>query len=79
MEVKETIGFEGLYFKFPFQTEQKTYQFWDGSLGEAPDIEFQDAETIEGLEVYRFEQVDRADDRWQHHRTRIVLRYRRGG
>ena len=51
------IGFEGLYFKFPFQTEQKTYQFWDGSLREAPDIEFQETETIEGLEVYRFEQV----------------------
>jgi hypothetical protein len=57
VEVKETIGFEGLYFKFPFQTEQKTYQFWDGSLAEAPDIEFQEVETIEGLEVYRFEQV----------------------
>lgn len=57
VEVKDTIGFEGLYFKFPFQTEQKTYQFWDGSLGEAPDIEFKDTETIEGLDVYRFEQT----------------------
>ena len=57
VEVKDTTGFEGQYFKFPFQTEQKTYQFWDGSLGEAPDIEFKDTETIEGLEVYRFEQV----------------------
>jgi hypothetical protein len=56
VEVKETIGFEGLYFKFPFQTQKKTYQFWDGSLGEAPDIEFKDVESIEGLEVYRFEQ-----------------------
>jgi hypothetical protein len=57
VEVKDTIGFEGLYFKFPFQTEKKTYQFWDGSLGEAPDIEFKDTETIEGLDVYRFEQT----------------------
>lgn len=56
VEVKDAIAFEGLYFKFPFQTEQTTYQFWDGSLKEAPDIEFQDTETIEGLEVYRFEQ-----------------------
>ena len=56
VEIKDTTGFEGLYFKFPFQTEQKTYQFWDGSLGEAPDIEFQEVESIEGLEVYRFEQ-----------------------
>lgn len=54
--IRNTIGFEGQYFKFPFQTQQKTYQFWDGSLGEAPDIEFQEVETIEGLEVYRFEQ-----------------------
>ncbi|CAB4963185.1 unannotated protein [freshwater metagenome] len=56
VEVKDTIGFEGLYFKFPFRTEQKTYQFWDGSLGEAPDIEYKETEAIEGLEVYRFEQ-----------------------
>lgn len=55
-EVRNTIDFEGQYFKFPFQTEQKTYQFWDGSLGEARDIEFQETETIEGLKVYRFEQ-----------------------
>lgn len=55
--IRNTIGFDGLYFKFPFQTEKKTYQFWDGSLGEATDIEFKDTETIEGLEVYRFEQV----------------------
>jgi hypothetical protein len=57
VEQPEATAFEGLYFKFPFQTEKKTYQFWDGSLGEAPDIEFQEVETIEGLEVYRFEQV----------------------
>ena len=56
VEQQEPIAFEGLYFKFPFQTEQKTYQFWDGSLKEAPEIEFQEVETIEGLEVYRFEQ-----------------------
>lgn len=55
-EIKDTTSFEGLYFKFPFQTEQKTYQFWDGSVGEAPDIEFQKVETIEGLKVYRFVQ-----------------------
>lgn len=57
VEEKDTIGFEGLYFKFPFQTEKKTYRFWDGSLREAPEIEYKETETIEGLEVYRFEQV----------------------
>ena len=56
VEDTEATAFQGLYFKFPFQTEKKTYQFWDGSLGEATDIEFQGTETIEGLEVYRFEQ-----------------------
>ena len=56
VEEKEATSFKGLYFKFPFQTEKKTYQFWDGTLGDAPDIEFKDSEKIEGLEVYRFEQ-----------------------
>ncbi|NYE38738.1 hypothetical protein F4692_003889 [Nocardioides cavernae] len=56
-EIRDTIAFKGLYFKFPFQTEQKTYQFWDGSLGEAVDIDFKGTETIEGLETYRFEQT----------------------
>lgn len=55
--IQDTMSFEGQYFKFPFQTEQKTYQFWDGSIGDAPDIEFQEVESIEGLEVYRFEQI----------------------
>lgn len=56
-EVREPTTFEGLYFKFPFKAEKKTYPFWDGSLGEAVDIEYQDTEELEGLEVYRYEQV----------------------
>lgn len=55
--IREPIDFEGLYYKFPFRAEQKTYQFWDGSLQAAVDIDYQDTETIEGLEVYRYEQV----------------------
>ena len=55
--IREPIDFEGLYYKFPFRAEQKTYPFWDGSLKAAVDIEYQETETIDGLEVYRYEQV----------------------
>ncbi len=55
--IRDSIAFEGLYFKFPFQTKKETYEFWDDSLGEATDIEFKAAEKIDGLTVYRFEQV----------------------
>ncbi|MGZ5399230.1 MAG: DUF3068 domain-containing protein [Nocardioides sp.] len=55
--IREPIDFEGLYYKFPFRAEQKTYQFWDGSLKAAADIEYQETESIDGLEVYRYVQV----------------------
>lgn len=60
--IRNTIGFDGLYFKFPFQTKKQDYRFWDGSLGEATEIEYKDSETIEGMEVYRFEQEIPATD-----------------
>ncbi len=47
----------GQYFKLPFGTEKRTYQFWDGALKDAADLEYQDTEEIKGLKVYRFEQV----------------------
>lgn len=57
-EIRDTgTPITGQFFKLPFQTGQETYQFWDGSLREATDLEFAEAESIEGLEVYRFEQV----------------------
>lgn len=53
----EDTPITGQYFKLPFRSEKKTYQFWDGSLKDATDLEFEAAESIKGLEVYRYKQV----------------------
>ncbi len=46
----------GLVVKFPFQTQQKTYQYWDGTLQKPFPIDFKGEEEIEGVKAYRFEQ-----------------------
>ena len=45
---------EGLVNKFGFDTEKKTYPFWDGVLNRAVDAEYQGTKTIDGLETYEF-------------------------
>lgn len=50
-------AFEGLYFKFPFNTQKKDYKFWDGTLGEATTAKFKGEGKVKGLAVYNFEQV----------------------
>lgn len=47
----------GLYFKFPFDAQKQTYKFWDGSLKKSTDMKYQDTSEIQGLTVYRYEQV----------------------
>lgn len=48
---------EGVYLKFPFNTEQKTYPFWDSAAEKAFPIDFKGTDTIDGLAVYKFEQT----------------------
>jgi len=48
--------FEGLYFKFPFDTQKRTYQFWNGTLHKALPVKFVGEDKIKGLKVYKFEQ-----------------------
>ncbi|MBP2329981.1 hypothetical protein JOF56_010366 [Kibdelosporangium banguiense] len=48
--------FPGLNFKFPFETEKKTYQWYDISLRKPIDAKFEAVDEIDGLEVYRFKQ-----------------------
>jgi hypothetical protein len=50
-----SIRHRGLVFKFPFETEQRAYSWWDATLREAVPAEFEGIETLEGLTVYRFE------------------------
>jgi hypothetical protein len=57
-EIRDTdTPIEGQYFKLPFGAEKRDYEFWDGSIQEATTLAYQDTEEIEGLEVYRYEQV----------------------
>ncbi|GAB3069997.1 DUF3068 domain-containing protein [Intrasporangium mesophilum] len=51
------VKHEGLFFKFPFAVEKKTYPWWDGDLGRAVDINFVREENISGVNTYVFEQV----------------------
>jgi hypothetical protein len=50
----DSIQAEGLVNKFPFDVEKKSYPFWDGDIGRAVDIEYEDTEEVFGLETYRF-------------------------
>lgn len=51
----DAVPHEGLINKFPFDTEKKTYPFWDGDVGSAVDIEYQGVENLFGLKTYRFQ------------------------
>lgn len=45
----------GLLYKFPFGTEKKTYQVWDDSSAQAVPTKYIGTATVEGIEVYKFE------------------------
>ncbi|WP_344189225.1 DUF3068 domain-containing protein [Pedococcus aerophilus] len=51
------VQHQGNFFKFPFGVEKKTYQWWDGDLGRATDIQFVREEKLEGLTTYVFRQT----------------------
>jgi hypothetical protein len=45
---------EGLQFKFPFNTQQQSYQWWDGTLNDTVEAKYQGEDELEGLPVYVF-------------------------
>ncbi|QIX26419.1 DUF3068 domain-containing protein [Nocardioides sp. JQ2195] len=45
---------EGLVNKFPFDTEKKSYDYWDGMIGEPVKVDFKGTHDIEGVETYEF-------------------------
>jgi hypothetical protein len=53
----EDTKFEGLVFKFPFNTQKKSYDWWDGDLGRAEPMKYDGVEKIGGLLTYRFTQT----------------------
>ena len=53
----EQVTRTGHYFKFPFDTQQQDYDWWDGDLGKAVPIKFKEVADLYGTETYVFEQV----------------------
>ena len=51
----EPVKYDGLVFKFPFNTQKHTYQWWDESLQKAVPMTYRGTEKIEGATTYRFE------------------------
>jgi hypothetical protein len=51
------IEFTGQLYLFPFGTQKKTYQYYDGSLRKALPMTYQGEEKFDGLPTYRFQQV----------------------
>ena len=50
------IKHKGLQFKFPFQTEKKTYDWWDSTLLKAVPIKYVRSEDVAGYNTYVFQQ-----------------------
>ncbi|AKU16785.1 DUF3068 domain-containing protein [Luteipulveratus mongoliensis] len=48
----------GLTIKFPFQTDKKTYQFWDNRTHKAVPVAYSGSDTIKGLKVYKFHDTE---------------------
>jgi len=44
-------------FKFPFNVAQKSYPYFDSTLGKPVTIEFKGTATLQGLKVYKFSQT----------------------
>jgi hypothetical protein len=53
----EPTEFKGLTFKFPFDTQKHSYDFWDDDLGKAVAMQYDGIEKIDGLTTYRFTQT----------------------
>lgn len=52
---EEKPGFEGeAYLKFPFDVEQRTYTWWDSTLGATVPLGFDEVTRVDGHEGYRF-------------------------
>jgi len=50
----EPVKYDGLVFKFPFNTQKHTYQWWDESLQKAVPMKYKGTEKIDGATTYRF-------------------------
>lgn len=50
----QSIQHKGLLVKFPFNTQKKTYDFWDSNILQAVPIKYVSTEDVEGVTTYKF-------------------------
>jgi hypothetical protein len=50
----DALPVEGLVNKFPFDTEKRTYPYWEGTVERAVDAVYDRTEEVEGVETYVF-------------------------
>ncbi|MFI2708177.1 DUF3068 domain-containing protein, partial [Nocardioides sp. CER28] len=48
-------SYQGVVVKFPFNTEKKDYDYWDGTLGHAVTAHYKGTKFVDGLKTYRFD------------------------
>jgi len=51
------ISYTGQLYLFPFNTQKKTYQYFDGTLRQALPMAYKGEEKVAGLQTYRFQQT----------------------
>lgn len=56
-KVTSPAGYQGLFFKFPFDTQKKTYLWWDSTLKKATPAKYVGEGKVKGLKVYKFVQT----------------------
>jgi Porin PorA len=54
--IQKNFTHKGLFFKFPFDTQKTTYQWWDGDLGRTEPMKFLRTQQIQGVQTYVFQQ-----------------------
>jgi hypothetical protein len=54
--IQSSFTHKGLFFKFPFNTQKITYQWWDGDLGRTEPMKFLRTQQVQGVQTYVFQQ-----------------------
>ena len=52
--VESGVEFEGLTIKFPFNAQQRTYEFWNADLRTSVPVEFVGETSVDGLAAYEY-------------------------
>jgi Porin PorA len=54
--IQSSFTHKGLFFKFPFDTQKITYQWWDGDLGRTEPMKYVATQQVQGVQTYVFQQ-----------------------